>query len=192
MLTNLYLVRHAHSTYTPEELKRPLSEKGLKDAYKVKELLREENIDHVISSPYLKRAIQTVEGIALTLGREIQIVDEFKERKLTKEDVNDFEQAIRKVWDNPDFFSWEGGESNKSAQQRGIKGIEMALDKYEGKNVVVGTHGNIMVLMMNYFDEQYDFEFWKKLAMPDIYKLSFQKKKTLVNCIRIWKDSNLI
>ncbi|MCD4542101.1 hypothetical protein LQV58_28860, partial [Klebsiella pneumoniae subsp. pneumoniae] len=69
--------------------------------------------------------------------------------------------------------------------------IEMALDKYEGKNVVVGTHGNIMVLMMNYFDEQYDFEFWKKLAMPDIYKLSFQKK-TLVNCIRIWKDSNLI
>lgn len=77
MLTNLYLVRHAHSTYTPEELKRPLSEKGLKDAYKVKELLREENIDHVISSPYL-RAIQTVEGIALTLGREIQIVDEFK------------------------------------------------------------------------------------------------------------------
>ncbi|MCC2441947.1 histidine phosphatase family protein, partial [Bacillus paranthracis] len=36
MLTNLYLVRHAHSTYTPEELKRPLSEKGLKDAYKVK------------------------------------------------------------------------------------------------------------------------------------------------------------
>ena len=189
MLTNLYLVRHAHSTYTPEELKRPLSEKGLKDAYKVKELLREENIDHVISSPYL-RAIQTVEGIALTLGREIQIVDEFKERKQTKEDVNDFEQAIRKVWDNPDF-SWEGGESNKSAQQRGIKGIEMALDKYEGKNVVVGTHGNIMVLMMNYFDEQYDFEFWKKLAMPDIYKLSFQKK-TLVNCIRIWKDSNLI
>ena len=77
MLTNLYLVRHAHSTYTPEELKRPLSEKGLKDAYKVKELLREENIDHVISSPYL-RAIQTVEGIALTLGREIQIVDELE------------------------------------------------------------------------------------------------------------------
>jgi len=33
-----------------------------------------------ISSPYL-RAIQTVEGIALTLGREIQIVDEFKRRK---------------------------------------------------------------------------------------------------------------
>jgi len=180
----LYLVRHAHSTYTPEEYKRPLSEKGLKDSYKVKELLKEEKINHVISSPYL-RAIQTVEGVASNLGKEIQIVDEFKERKLTDIVSIDFEQTIRKVWENPNF-SWKGGESNKSAQQRGIRAIEMVLNNYEGKNVVVGTHGNIMVLMMNYFDEKYDFDFWKKLAMPDIYKLSFQKHN-LVNCTRIWK-----
>lgn len=32
MTTNLYFVRHAHSTYTPDELGRPLSEKGIQDA----------------------------------------------------------------------------------------------------------------------------------------------------------------
>ena len=28
MNTNIYLVRHAHYLYTPDELNRPLSEKG--------------------------------------------------------------------------------------------------------------------------------------------------------------------
>jgi 2,3-bisphosphoglycerate-dependent phosphoglycerate mutase len=64
----------------------------------------------------------------------------------------------------------------------------MVLDKFEGKNVVVGTHGNFMVLIMNYFDNQYGFEFWEQLAMPDIYKLSFNKQN-LICCSRIWKDS---
>jgi 2,3-bisphosphoglycerate-dependent phosphoglycerate mutase len=27
---------------------------------------------------------------------------------------------------------------------------------------------------MNYFDARYDFDFWKNLQMPDIYKLSFE------------------
>lgn len=27
-MTTLYFVRHAHSTYTPDEVERPLSEKG--------------------------------------------------------------------------------------------------------------------------------------------------------------------
>ncbi|MBM7661076.1 2,3-bisphosphoglycerate-dependent phosphoglycerate mutase [Bacillus mesophilus] len=178
-------MRHAHSTYTSEELKRPLSVKGSKDAIKVKELLLKENIEHVISSPYL-RAIQTVEGLANTLGEEIHIMNDFRERKLTEGFAINFEEAIRTVWDNP-LFSWEGGESNKVAQHRGIRGMEIVLEQYKNKNVAIGTHGNIMVLTMNYFDQQYDFEFWEKLAMPDIYKLSFRDKK-LVDCNRLWKD----
>lgn len=35
MGTNLYLVRHAHSVYTPDERNRPLSERGCLDAKKV-------------------------------------------------------------------------------------------------------------------------------------------------------------
>jgi 2,3-bisphosphoglycerate-dependent phosphoglycerate mutase len=48
LLTNLYFVRHAHSTYTPDELKRPLSEKGQADAEKITRILKKENIDYVI------------------------------------------------------------------------------------------------------------------------------------------------
>ncbi|KYC89889.1 hypothetical protein B4102_3896 [Heyndrickxia sporothermodurans] len=48
---------------------------------------------------------------------------------------------------------------------------------YKGKNVVIGTHGNLMVLILHYFDTSYRFNFWKKLSMPDIYRLSFFEKK---------------
>ncbi len=66
MITSIYFVRHAHSTYTPDELGRPLSKKGFEDAKRVTESLLSENINVVLSSPY-KRAIQTVQGIADTL-----------------------------------------------------------------------------------------------------------------------------
>ncbi|MBS4223601.1 histidine phosphatase family protein [Lederbergia citrea] len=183
MKTNLFFVRHAHSTYTTDELGRPLSERGFIDAEAVTEVLKTENIEHVISSPY-KRAIQTVEGIASYINTEIEIVDGFKERTLSEESVDSFTDAITKVWEDP-TFSWEGGESNLIAQKRGIEITFQTLEKYEGKNVVIGTHGNIMVLIMNHFDKKFDFTFWQELEMPDIYKLTFEIKN-LVEVKRIW------
>ncbi|MCU9612311.1 phosphoglycerate mutase family protein [Caldibacillus lycopersici] len=171
MLTNLYFVRHAHSTYTPDELGRPLSEQGFSDANCVTDLLKKENIDHIFSSPY-KRAVQTIEGIAKFRNKEIVLVDAFKERLLSELPVENFSEAITKVWEEDDF-SWQGGESNTIAQKRGIHATLQILKNYTGENIVIGTHGNIMVLIMNYFDKKYGFKFWQQLKMPDIYKLSF-------------------
>ncbi len=83
-MTTIYLIRHAHSHYTPDEMNRPLSEKGLVDASKVTEHLKSENIHAVLSSPF-KRTAQTVEGIAAYIESEIEIVEGFKERTLTAE-----------------------------------------------------------------------------------------------------------
>lgn len=147
-LTTIYLVRHAHSYFTPDDMSRPLSEKGLIDANTVTEYLKTENITAVLSSPY-KRAVQTVEGIAAYIDKEIEIVEDFRERTLTAEPVEDFNKAITKVWEDP-AFSWDGGESNLAAQERGVKALENVLEKYQGQNIVIGTHGNIMVLIMNF------------------------------------------
>lgn len=97
MIANIYFVRHANSVYTPDELNRPLSEKGIKDAQKVTELLSRENINKVISSPY-RRAIQTVEGIADYFGLSISIDEGFRERKLADNFVTNFDEAIIKCW----------------------------------------------------------------------------------------------
>ncbi|WP_106497936.1 histidine phosphatase family protein [Lentibacillus sp. Marseille-P4043] len=175
MPTNLYLVRHAHSTYTPDELGRPLSDRGFADALTVTKLLSAEKIDTVYSSPY-KRAMQTVEGIAEYSGKEIKIENAFRERILSEKPVEDFKAAITRVWGDFDFH-WQGGESNRFSQNRGVKAVMQLLDKHVGENIVIGTHGNLMVLMMNYFDDKYGFDFWKDLGMPDIYRLSFDGKK---------------
>lgn len=92
-------------------MERPLSEYGLKAVRIVTELLKNEAIDVVYSSPY-KRAIQTVEGIAHYINKDIKVVDELKERRLAYKPVEDFEAAITKVWEDVDF-AWEGGESNR-------------------------------------------------------------------------------
>lgn len=184
LVTNLYLVRHAHSTYTPDEIGRPLSIKGFTDAERISDILKYENIEVVISSPY-KRAVQTVERIAKDIGKEIIIEEDFKERTLSSMPVEDFDIAVKKVWEEP-TFSWEDGESNIIAQKRGIKALLKVLKAYEGKNIAVGTHGNIMVLIMNYFDRKYDFSFWKELDMPDVYKLTFDNIN-LKEVSRNWK-----
>jgi len=184
LLTNIYFVRHAHSIYTPDELGRPLSAEGLADAEYICKIFAKENIDVVKSSPY-KRAIQTVEGIAIHRGKEIIIEEGFKERTLSAGSVADFFSAIAKVWEDP-TFSWEGGESNFTAQKRGIAALFKVLETYEGKNIAIGTHGNIMVLIMNFFDKKYDFSFWKSLDMPDIYKCTFAKKE-LKEVKRVWE-----
>ncbi|TYS18623.1 histidine phosphatase family protein [Rossellomorea vietnamensis] len=182
MVTAIYFVRHAHSVYTPDELGRPLSEKGMEDTEKITEILAEEDIDVFLSSPYL-RAAQTIEGAAEQYKKEIIHREGFKERTLSEVPASDFASAISRVWEDW-TFSWEGGESNQEAQARGVDSLYKVLAEFKEKKVVIGTHGNIMVLIMNYFDKKYDFNFWKTLDMPDIYKLTFTGKH-FIDCQRV-------
>jgi 2,3-bisphosphoglycerate-dependent phosphoglycerate mutase len=183
MITNIYFVRHADSSYTPEELNRPLSEKGIKDAKKVTELLSYENITKVISSPY-KRAIQTVEGTANHFALSISTDEGFRERKLADGSITNFDEVILKYWENFDF-SLPEGETGYFAQDRGVQSLKNVLSTYCGENIAIGTHGNIMVLIMNYYDKKYNYDFWEGLNMPDIYKLSFENE-ALIDVKHIW------
>ncbi|MCB5239091.1 histidine phosphatase family protein [Niallia circulans] len=185
--TTIYLVRHAHSVYSSDELGRPLSEKGISDAKRVAKRMEMESVDIVLSSPY-KRAIQTVEGIAEYFHADIKLISDFKERVLAKGSISDFDTAIEKVW-KEESFAWDGGESNLTAQKRGVRTLFQILKQYENKRIVIGTHGNIMVLMMNYFSKEYDYHFWKNLQISDIYKLIFDGNR-LITVQRIWEDSN--
>lgn len=169
--TRLYFIRHAHSVYTPDERERPLSESGYADAQHVKEVLENERISRVLSSPY-KRAVQTVEPLARSVGSGIELMEGFRERQLSEGPVDDFAAAIAKVWSDEDY-AFQGGESNREAKARGVAAALEVLERYPGERIAIGTHGNLMVLVMNHFDSRYGVEFWRELAMPDIYCLRF-------------------
>lgn len=190
MLTHVYMIRHAESPYIQgQEKTRGLSEKGCQDAQCVADILQGEQIDVFISSPYA-RAIQTIETTAKQADREIKLEPDFRERELGAwaECCEHFAQAVEHVFANREF-AFAGGESNAVAGERGLAALQEVLDHHRGKKVAIGIHGNIMTIIMNHYDPSYDFSFWKKTSMPDIYKLSFEEDQ-LIQVERLWNDNH--
>lgn len=169
-------MRHAESPFIGGmERTRGLSDKGKIDAERIVPLLLKEGIDLFISSPY-ERAIQTIKPLADACEKEITIVEDLRERQIGVFQEGTFKDAKRKVYS--DFsFAFEDGESSDDAQKRAIDQLERILHEHAGKTIVLGTHGDIMTLMMNYFDKQYNFDFWQSATMPDIYELRFEGTK---------------
>ncbi|MGE7947168.1 histidine phosphatase family protein [Lysinibacillus sp. NPDC093688] len=184
-MTVIYFVRHAHSYYTADEYNRPLSDKGFEDRDRVTKLFTNKIIHAIYSSPY-KRSVQTVAGIAQEHKLEINTIDSLKERNLSNGNLLDFDTAIHQVWSHPKF-AFEGGESNEVAKERAITTLQKIILAHPNDNIVIGTHGNIMVLMMQYFDAQYNYSFWKGLSMPDVHQLTLQHF-VLSDVQRTWKD----
>lgn len=70
--------------------------------------------------------------------------------------------------------------------EKSSESIKRNLNGFSRTKIVIGTHGLVMTLMMNYFDEQYDFEFLMNTSKPDIYKMEFNEEQ-LMNVERLWK-----
>lgn len=70
--------------------------------------------------------------------------------------------------------------------RRAIQSLQSIILSHPHDSLVIGTHGNIMVLMMQSFDAQYGYDFWQRLSMPDVYRLSF-RGLTLVEVERVWQ-----
>ncbi len=186
--TFIYFVRHAESAYIEgAERSRGLTEQGKQDAKKIKDILLEEQIQILISSPY-RRAVETIQELANALRKNIIIEEDLRERQLSGTFIaqDHFMAAKKKVFDEPDF-SFPGGESGKDAQMRAIRVISRLLEQYNGKKIAIGTHGDIMTLMMNYYDKTYGFDFWMNTTMPDIYKLQFNSNNRLEEVTRLWR-----
>lgn len=179
--TNIYLVRHAQVDYIPDEYSRPLSEKGHMDALKLTEMFQSYEISRVISSPYI-RAINTVEGIAKDGGISIEIIDDFRERKVCNGHIEDFNSFTKQQWDDFDF-NLEGGESLSEVQARGIKELNNVIERYNGENIVIGTHGTILAAILNYYNKEYNYDFWKSMKMPDVFRITFEdmRIKSIIN-----------
>lgn len=94
-MSTLFLVRHAHADWTPDE-QRPLSARGELAAQHVANLLAEQPIAAVYAST-ARRAQQTVLPLAIRLGLPIREREALCERRLSAAPLADFEQAVRKT-----------------------------------------------------------------------------------------------
>jgi 2,3-bisphosphoglycerate-dependent phosphoglycerate mutase len=189
MITTIYMVRHADSPFVfGDERNRGLSDEGVGAARRVADILADVTIDFIASSSYA-RAIQTVQYLAEAKGLPITEYEELAERAIKGLDYEApwelLEAAIEQSFSDNDY-ALEGGESTRKVQQRAIPVIEKMLQEYEGKTSVIGTHGNIMTIIMNFYDDRYGYDFWRGTSKPDIYKLTFTANR-LEKAERIWE-----
>lgn len=188
MNTYIYMVRHGESPKLEgDERTRGLTERGVLDTHRVTDILKTEGINTFISSPY-KRAMLTIEKSADFYEKEILIYENLKECRFSSEDKiisnEEVYPLVKEMFSNPDFARAEG-ESYVDCQRRVVKVFKELLIDFQGHKIVIGTHGLVMTLMMNYFDNQYGLEFLMNTSKPDIYKLEF-KGEQLMNVERLW------
>lgn len=96
MSTFIYMVRHGESPKEGNERTRGLTKKGTLDAGRVADILKDEKIDVVVSSPYI-RSILTVEKITQQIGQEVLVYEDLKERKFSSENKRLDDQILEQI-----------------------------------------------------------------------------------------------
>ena len=168
MVTTFLLIRHAEAPWSEDE-SRPLSAAGLRAAGRLPERVSGFSIGAIYSSPY-RRALQTASPLAERLGLPIAEVFDLRERTLGSFRCASFEEAVAATWADFDF-AHPGGESSRAAQRRAVGLVRSLAPRHPSGTVALSTHGNLLALLLNAFDERVDLEFWKSLAFPDVFEL---------------------
>lgn len=178
----IYLIRHCKAE--GQEPGAKLTGEGLEQAYKLADFLYAKQIDYIISSSY-ERAIATIEPLAQKINLKVNSDARLCERILSQEFLNNWEEKLYDSFQDNDM-RLPGGETSSEAMNRGISVIEELFELSE-KNITVVTHGNIMCLMLRYYNPKYGFDEWKKLTNPDVFELLMPNKKEAVCIKRIWE-----
>ncbi len=192
-MTTIYFVRHAQSNYeNHDDQTRELTEKGLEDRKLVSKYLKDKNIDIILSSPY-KRAVDTVRHFADNNNYTIEIIDDFRERKIDSAWIEDFNGFNKHQWE--DFsYKLSDGETLYEVQERNIRTLKDVLERYKDKNIVIGSHGTALSTIINYFDHTFGYEDFVKIKslMPWIVKFVFDndtiQEMEMVNLFTIYNS----
>ena len=175
-MTRVYFVRHAEpNNSNHDDALRELSPKGMRDRALVTAFLKDKEIDAVFSSPY-KRAVDTVRDFAERYGYEIHIVDAFRERKVESGWIDDFDSFARRQWE--DFtFKLSDGESLQEVQRRNLAALRHLLDRYAGKNIVIGSHGTALCTVIHHFRPSFGYDDFQRIkaVMPWVVAFAFDE-----------------
>jgi predicted acetyltransferase/broad specificity phosphatase PhoE len=165
-MKKIYLIRHCEADGQPAEA--PLTERGFHQAILLSEFFSDVPIDRIIASPY-KRAVQSIEPLAKILNLEIATNDLLTERVLSSKNLSDWLEKLRATFDDFDL-KFEGGESSYEAVNRIVSVVEEVMNN-EAQNTIIVTHGNLLSLLLNHYNNEFGFDDWRNLRNPDVFLL---------------------
>ena len=178
-MTTIYFVRHCKPDHkNPDDRNRPLTDEGIADSERVKEILSDKKIDIFITSPY-KRSFDSIKKAADSYGLGILTDERLRERKCGNEGNSGY-KMFRKRW--ADFsFAEEEGEAIGAVQKRNIEALNEILEKYPDKTIVIGTHGTALSSIINYYEPSFNADSFLQIIdwMPYVLKMKFDGKRFL-------------
>ncbi|QGQ96424.1 histidine phosphatase family protein [Paenibacillus psychroresistens] len=182
---NIYIVRHCKAE--GQSLDANLTDEGYLQADRLATFLFDKKIEMIICSPFA-RANQSILPLAEKLMIEVDTEERLSERILCTVDHPNWREMLHNTF--IDFeLCYEGGESSRSAMNRVVSVIN-DLKYSQFNNVVITTHGNLMSLLLKYYDnKRFGFKEWEALSNPDVYHLSIDGISS--NIRRIWTDNPL-
>jgi 2,3-bisphosphoglycerate-dependent phosphoglycerate mutase len=178
----IFLIRHCKAN--GQEASAKLTIEGVEQAHKLADFLSAKQIDYIVSSSY-ERAIATIKPLAQKTKLVVNTDDRLCERILSSENFRDWEKKLYDTFQDS-AMRLPGGESSLEAMERGIAVIEELCERSE-KSIAVVTHGNIMCLMLRYYNAKYGFDEWRRLTNPDVFELLMPGKKEVATINRIWE-----
>ena len=172
----IVLVRHAQAVPagTPEWVERdderPLTEEGLRDADELALELDPYHFGAVYSSPYL-RAVQTVTPTARRRSLEVHQLADLRERRLAAPLRDDWADLLARGWADPDHAA-PGGETGREAQSRAMGVLDLLRARHAaGGRLLVGSHGNLISLILQALEPAVDHDFHLSMPMPAVFHL---------------------
>lgn len=177
---NIFIVRHCKAD--GQSPTANLTEEGYKQANKLAEFFSEKNIECIYSSPFI-RAINSIAPLAQKIRTNIITDDRLSERLLCSENHPNWREMLRNTFNDLELC-YEGGESSATAMERALSVIS-DVRKSGSTNVVLVTHGNLMSLIIKYYDSKFGFMEWEALSNPDVYHLQCNDITPKIQ--RIWR-----
>ena len=179
--TEVMLVRHAlpvlRSADGPDELTRPLTAEGLRQAAELVATLTEPRPAAIWSSPY-RRAIQTVQPTADVLGLPVRTRWELREWDDGLPFTEHWEPQYAASWADLSFAR-PGGESLDQLSTRAVYAVLTVVDQHRGRLVLVAGHGTLISRILAGFGLTVDWAFARRMPMPAIYRLRFTGRSTI-------------
>lgn len=173
MQKEIYFVRHCEPNYdNHNDQERELTAKGLLDCQKITQFFKDKKVDAIYASTF-KRAYDTVKDLADDKGLSIIQQEEFCERKISDEWIDDFNTFAQKQWQ--DFnYALPNGESLKQVQIRHLTALN-ALLKSTHSVIVIGSHGTALSALIHYYEPTFDYQAFCQIKslFPFIVKMTF-------------------
>jgi 2,3-bisphosphoglycerate-dependent phosphoglycerate mutase len=180
MEKQIYIIRHCEAEGQPPSAQ--LTDRGFEQANQLAEFFDEIKVDRIISSPFL-RARQSVEPLALEKELTVEVDQRLSERTLSSEMLSDWLEKLKTTYDDLEY-RLPGGESSAEAMERVRSVVD---DTQYGQTTMIVSHGNLISLLLKYYDSEFGFAEWKELSNPDVFLLNINENNE-GNFERIWNS----